>query len=174
MFIMRPSLYTLPVAFAVILFGGYPILEDISLYFGYEEPISFVQIKALIVILASLILQFWLLALASGQPAYKPWKMVLLYNLVIILPGSFAYPFSFMLFVFFLGFKNSALFIIFISSFSIITLMCWSGYRLLNSKLFSSYLGKGFGGLHIFFLISSGFTMFILNVLITSMAFSDL
>jgi len=155
-----PSLVILPVLFVVILYFAYPYLS-----FTFEDRDRDYRFPASIIFVNSFLVQFWILALVSGQPAYKPWKAVLVYNVGIILPGWLGFLYSYIFIANLIG-KQSNYPVIFIAWAIILFILFWGCYRLLKSGLFTPYIGECFDYGHIWFLIITAVTIFAHNYLI--------
>ena len=160
----RPSLYLLPIAFLVIPIGGFPLLENTFLkLLGQDDFARFFSSSFIIVILDSLIMFFWMLALASNQPVYRPWKAVLALYLTIILPGAIAFPGA-TLIVLKLGDDSSPIYTP-ITWMLIAYILLWGSYKLLRSRLFTPFIGDRFGAWHVRLQLVAGLTVFLLYAL---------
>ncbi len=158
----RPSLYLLPIAFLVIPIGGIALLENSPLKMGQDEFERFFWSFFITIILDSLIMFFWMLALASKQPVYKPWKAILTLYLTIIIPAPILFFATLIRLHFYARWTGSiVVFIIVVGAFGFLFL----GYKLLRSRLFSTYICANKSIWIGAFLIVGSVTVFLLSVL---------
>ncbi|MBT4932607.1 MAG: hypothetical protein HOL66_07365 [Rhodospirillaceae bacterium] len=165
-----PNTSFLPFAFVAVLFGGYPVLEYVLTALELRGHDPGFWIIAIIVLVDSVILNFWLLSYASGQPAYKSWKAVLALYLTIILPGSIAFSGT-MLIVLNLGGDSNPIYIP-ITWMLIAYILLWGSYQLLRSRLFTPFIGDRFGAWHVRLQLAAGLTVFLLYALFFISAFA--
>lgn len=161
----RPSLYVLPAIFVASLYGGYPILENILLEYGIKKAGLDFPVPTLFIVFNSFLLHFLLLTLASNEPVYKPWKAVLALNIGIVFPGTLAFIYSYGFIRGLMGSGYSS-FYTYLAWLVLVSLLSWGCYRLLRSNVFSLFLGEDFGGWHIIFLIVTGMTVALHNIII--------
>ena len=161
----RLALYLLPLVFAGVIFFGQPAFETLLLLFDVGEHDRRYWRPTSIVLINSFILHFWLLALASGQPVYKPWKAVLALNLAIILPGWSVFLFSYIAIATVIGAGELFPYLAFLWTI-IVLLLIWGCHKLLCSRLFSPYIGESVGDWHTLLMIVAMMTILLHNALI--------